>query len=473
MVNCYIYWIYSQYTVFTFHISIAMKHLKFLFLPLVIVSLLSSVKADNCPDIWGWFFSCESSQYCATTSCECNGNIIYSWDTCGQSCTDVWGWFFSCNAGDYCTASTCDCDGVLISSWDLCTPTPPPPGSCTLDGKTLFNWQMWIFFQAPSVAYPWTCSWLPRTCSIVGWIGTLSAAPWYVSWYVYSWCIAWTPPTGSCSTPRWTTVSSGTIATWYTTSSVSCWSTCTSEIRTCSNGNWYNVWIQMNFSPTILYGSCSINSCGGWGGGGWGGGGSSTSTTGTTTSGSTTGTGNLPIGSIVGSTRSTELNNAYLRGYAHSITTMNTIKKADMWGVLYRAHMAKMISNFAISLGGLVPNTGKNCTFNDISNQSSELRFYIKLACQLGLMGLNTNGTPDHEFNPEAIVTRSQFGTILSRVIRWSQYNGGDPFYAPHLLALKNASIMTQISNPTSINEIRGYVMIMMKRAYEGGFLNN
>ena len=80
--------------------------------------------------------------------------------------------------------------------------------------------------------------------------------------------------------------------------------------------------------------------------------------------------------------------------------------------------MAKMISNFAISLGGLTPNTGKNCTFNDINNQSSELRFYIKLSCQLGLMGLNANGTPDQEFNPEDIVTRAQFGTILSRVLR-------------------------------------------------------
>jgi hypothetical protein len=80
--------------------------------------------------------------------------------------------------------------------------------------------------------------------------------------------------------------------------------------------------------------------------------------------------------------------------------------------------MAKMISNFAISLGGLVPNTGKNCTFEDISNQTSELRFYIKLSCQLGLMGLNANGTPDQEFNPEDIVTRAQFGTILSRVLR-------------------------------------------------------
>lgn len=88
-------------------------------------------------------------------------------------------------------------------------------------------------------------------------------------------------------------------------------------------------------------------------------------------------------------------------------------------------------------------------------------------------MGLNANGTPKNTFDPNAIVTRAQFGTILSRVIRGSQYNGGNPYYSSHLLALKNENIMTKISNPTKVDEIRGYVMIMMKRAYEGGFLDN
>lgn len=80
--------------------------------------------------------------------------------------------------------------------------------------------------------------------------------------------------------------------------------------------------------------------------------------------------------------------------------------------------MAKMISNFAITLGGMTPNTGLNCTFNDIGGLSSEMKFYVKLSCQLGLMGLTTNGTPAATFDPDTIVTRAQFGTILSRVIR-------------------------------------------------------
>lgn len=122
--------------------------------------------------------------------------------------------------------------------------------------------------------------------------------------------------------------------------------------------------------------------------------------------------GTLPVGSIFGSTYSAEFNNAYLWAYAHSITTMNTIQKANMESTLLRSHMAKMISSFAILLGGFVPDTSKQCTFGDTAHQSAEMKFYIKTSCQLGLMGINMTN-----FDPDAQVTRAQFGTILSRVI--------------------------------------------------------
>lgn len=188
--------------------------------------------------------------------------------------------------------------------------------------------------------------------------------------------------------------------------------------------------------------------------------------TGTTLTG-TNSTGTLPVWSIVGSSYSTELNNAYLWAYAYGITTMNTIQKANMWGQLLRSHMAKMISNFAITLAGFTPDTTKECTFTDIGNQSTEMKFYIKLSCQLGLMwvGINT-------FNPQDTITRAQFGTILSRLIRGNTYEWGIKYYTNHLNALQTAGIMTQISNH-SMHELRWYVLLMMKRTYEWGFLNN
>lgn len=83
---------------------------------------------------------------------------------------------------------------------------------------------------------------------------------------------------------------------------------------------------------------------------------------------------------------------------------MNTIQKANMEDKLLRSHMAKMISVFAIMLGNKVPDTTKQCTFTDIATQSAEMKFYIKLACQLGLMGVDME-----KFSPKTVVTRAQF----------------------------------------------------------------
>jgi hypothetical protein len=68
---------------------------------------------------------------------------------------------------------------------------------------------------------------------------------------------------------------------------------------------------------------------------------------------------------------------------------------------------------------------------------------------------------------PNGLVTRAQFGTVLSRALYGDANNGGDPWYVAHLAALKDAGIMSNISTPNAL-EIRGYVMLMMQRADEG-----
>jgi hypothetical protein len=87
------------------------------------------------------------------------------------------------------------------------------------------------------------------------------------------------------------------------------------------------------------------------------------------------------------------------------------------------------------------------------------LQGYITEACQLGLMGVGITA-----FNPNGVVTRAQFGTVLDRVLNGDANDGSDPYYADHLSALKDAGIMTNISNPNA-PEVRGYVMLMMQRA--------
>ncbi|MEI6672750.1 MAG: hypothetical protein WCL02_05485 [bacterium] len=46
---------------------------------------------------------------------------------------------------------------------------------------------------------------------------------------------------------------------------------------------------------------------------------------------------------------------------------MPTIDQANMNGKLIRAHMAKMMANYATEILNLIPNTGKACNFNDIT----------------------------------------------------------------------------------------------------------
>jgi len=88
-----------------------------------------------------------------------------------------------------------------------------------------------------------------------------------------------------------------------------------------------------------------------------------------------------------------------------------------------------------------------------------ELQGYITQACQMGLMGVGITA-----FKPNDIVTRAQFGTVLSRALYGNINNDGDPYYINHLQALRQEGIMTNIATP-SAPEVRGYVMLMMMRA--------
>lgn len=66
---------------------------------------------------------------------------------------------------------------------------------------------------------------------------------------------------------------------------------------------------------------------------------------------------------------------------------MKTIQQANMEGNLIRMHMAKMMVNYAIKVLGKYPDTSLSCEFDDIANETTEMKNYIKRACQLGLMG--------------------------------------------------------------------------------------
>jgi hypothetical protein len=90
---------------------------------------------------------------------------------------------------------------------------------------------------------------------------------------------------------------------------------------------------------------------------------------------------------------------------------------------LFRKFAAKMASEFAIKVIGLTPDESKTCEFSDIDKESPELQYYMRLSCKLGIMGLDYYGDPDIVFNPNYVVTRDQFVTILSRILFRDEYN--------------------------------------------------
>jgi hypothetical protein len=168
----------------------------------------------------------------------------------------------------------------------------------------------------------------------------------------------------------------------------------------------------------------------------------------------------LPGASVFGATYSAELQGAYDWAYSKGVTTMSNIDSANMYGAITRAEMAKMLSVYAKEVLGKTLDTSKACTFTDIDSVKGDLHDFIIESCQLGIMGQGITA-----FRPYDTISRAEFGTALSRVLWDKTYEGGTPYYASHLNALKAAGIMNQIANAESTKEVRGYVMLMLQRS--------
>ena len=162
----------------------------------------------------------------------------------------------------------------------------------------------------------------------------------------------------------------------------------------------------------------------------------------------------------------TEYQDAYLFAFQYSITTMPSCAQADMDGTLIRAHAAKMMTNYAMNVLNKTPDTDKACIFDDMQDQTEELQNYAILACQLGLMGLASDGvTPASSFNPDRTIDKAQFTTILSRLLYGPQYdNNQEEFRIWHVQAMQDANIITSTTDLFDPLR-RAFAMIMLMRA--------
>ncbi|MEI8091969.1 MAG: S-layer homology domain-containing protein [bacterium] len=85
--------------------------------------------------------------------------------------------------------------------------------------------------------------------------------------------------------------------------------------------------------------------------------------------------------------------------------------------------MAKMVVNYANKILKTPLNTGNICIFKDMGNETTEMKYYTRVACYLGIMGIKPDGTSDSVFHPKQMVTRAQFATILSRLLYGNTYD--------------------------------------------------
>lgn len=469
-----------------------MKNIKLIFsVFLLAMAIFSFVRGEGCTiDTIVDEYTCSPWQYCPSGQCICDVAwpwFVTSWNYCGEMCnydsdTDE----YICNNWQHCPLSVtgCVCGADFVSPWGLCGTSS---STCTYSWKTIFSWLSMQLYKTTT----WACE--QQTIQCDAYFNTnLSNS--IANWYIYTWChpsSIWV-----CTLPWGWTIASWSSVTAYQSSSVACGSTCVSQIRICVN------WV-LNWS--YQYSSCSP-SCGTSGGGWWWWwGGSSTPTcnfvdlvcvnwtyqkkpgvncinwnVGNACSGTwiSATTGNVATGAwlnpwkydriwdISNSPYSKELNLAYLYAYNMWITTMPNIFKADLEWKLIRSHMAKMMVQWSKKVLGVKANTGINCKFDDISYlKGQDLYEFVIQACQMWLMGVDNTWKPKSSFDPDGVVTRAQFGTVLSRAIRWEYYNGWDLFYNYHLEALNSVGIMKKISKPWDY-ELRGWVMLMLHRSH-------
>ena len=98
--------------------------------------------------------------------------------------------------------------------------------------------------------------------------------------------------------------------------------------------------------------------------------------------------------------------------------------------------------------------------FNDVSDQmDAEYNNAVSLAYQLWIMWINM---PKNKFRPNDLVTRAEFATALSRML-YKIADWKDKYYSTHLAKLMEEKIITN-DNP-NLQELRGYVMIMLMRS--------
>jgi len=150
---------------------------------------------------------------------------------------------------------------------------------------------------------------------------------------------------------------------------------------------------------------------------------------------------------------------AYKWWYDNWILEKKDINMVSMKSGITRIVMAKMLSQYAIKVLWMKPDTASQKSFSDVST-SLDLKYdnWVTLAYQLWIMWINMW----NNFRPYDNVTRAEFATALSRLL-YHTPDWDEKYYTTHMAKLQYEWIITN-TNPT-MKELRGYVMLMLMRS--------
>ena len=164
-----------------------------------------------------------------------------------------------------------------------------------------------------------------------------------------------------------------------------------------------------------------------------------------------------------------EILSAYEWALKNGITTQSPIVNARLLDPITRAELAKMLSVFTQKYTEKKVVVGKvGCdAYQDLSETNAELVGYIKTACELEIMWLQSDGkTPLEKFMPDQRVSRAELVTVLSRILYGNQYDNwsSERWWEWHMKKLSEDQIVKD-TTPT-IQEIRARVLLMLFRMH-------
>lgn len=147
------------------------------------------------------------------------------------------------------------------------------------------------------------------------------------------------------------------------------------------------------------------------------------------------------------------------------ITTIDDVSKVQFNKKITRAELAKMMVEFMSWTLKKQPIITWEVNYRDVNYKNLwDLAWYVQLAYQYQIIWINADWTPIEDFNPNKTVTRSEFATVLSRIIFEDKYNQDwENYYEKHIKALEKVNILGN-TDPNLI-EARWWIMIMLYKS--------